>query len=241
MATFVLVHGGGHGGWCFNRVSQRLQSLGHRTYSPSLSGLGDRKHLVSPLIDLETHIADIANLIEYNDIEDAVLLGHSYGGMVITGAADRVPNRIRQLVYLDAAHPRNGEAMVDNVSPAVLEILKKEIRTERGVELVMFSDSLLLAAMGVDDPEDYQWLLSKVTPHPWKCFVQPLKLNNESAVRGLHRTSINCANTLKVLSGEKLTRRTVDADRVVEVDAGHDLMITDPGEVARILIETLIG
>jgi pimeloyl-ACP methyl ester carboxylesterase len=204
-----------------------------------LSGLGDRKHLLSPAIDLYTHIADIANLLEYNDIEDAVLVGHSYGGMVITGVADSLPGRIQQLVYLDAAHPRDGEAMVDNVSSGLLDILRQEVRIEDGVELVMFPDSPLLAAMGVTDPDDYRWLVSKVTPHPWRCFTQPLNLRDEQAVRRIHRTSINCSATLKVLSGEKLARRTSDASRAYEISAGHDVMITEPDCVARLLVEGL--
>jgi len=239
MATFLLVHGGAHGGWCFKHVSRRLRQAGHDVYSPSLSGLADRKHLLSPSINLDTHIADIANLLEYDDIEDVVLVGHSYGGMVITGVADLMPDRIQQMVYLDAAHPRNGEAMVDNISSSLLEILGRDVRVVNGVELVLFPDSGLLKAMGVSEPDDYKWLLSKVTPHPWKCFTQALHLRNEGVIRSIHRTSINCTSSLKVLSGEKLRRRTTDADRMFEIDAGHDLMITAPEEVTRMLIESL--
>jgi pimeloyl-ACP methyl ester carboxylesterase len=89
MATYVLVHGGGHGGWCYQRVARLLRSAGHEVYAPTLTGLGERSHDVHPGIDLDTHIADVAGVLRYEDLHDVILLGHSYGGMVITGAADR--------------------------------------------------------------------------------------------------------------------------------------------------------
>src|SRR5438874_748553 len=103
MATFVLVHGGGHGGWCYAKVAPRLREAGHLVYCPTLSGLADRAHLVGPEIDLNTHIEDVARLIFFEDLADVILAGHSYGGMVITGVGDRVPERIAHLVFLDAA------------------------------------------------------------------------------------------------------------------------------------------
>src|SRR5262245_27253642 len=108
MATYVLVHGGAHGGWCYQRVARILRADGHEVYTPTLTGCGERAHLVSAEVDLETHIADVVAVLEYEDLEDVVLVGHSYGGMVITGVADRAPERIGRLVFLDAANPKNG-------------------------------------------------------------------------------------------------------------------------------------
>ena len=239
MATFVLVHGGAHGGWCFGRVSRQLREGGHTVYSPSLSGLADRKHLLSNSTDLETHIADIAQLIEYEDLSDVVLVGHSYGGMVITGVADRLPNRLLSVVYLDAAHPRDGEAMLDNITPGLRDLLRSELREVDGVELVVFPDSPLLAVMGVTDEADLEWMRAKITPHPWRSFTQNLRLQGDSAAHALHRASINCSATLKALSAEAHARRVSGSDLVIEVDAGHDVMITEPLIVAQRLVECL--
>src|SRR5580700_2534506 len=100
-ATYVLVHGGGHGGWCWQRVVPLLRAAGHEVYTPTLTGLGERSHLLRPDIDLDTHIADVVGVLRYEDLTDVILVGHSYGGMVITGVADRALARIGQLVYLD--------------------------------------------------------------------------------------------------------------------------------------------
>ena len=105
MTTFVLVHGAWHGGWCWREVAGRLQSAGHRVFAPTLTGLADRSHLLTRETGLETHILDIVNLLEWEELDDAVLCGHSYGGMVVTGAADRAAGRLRALVYLDAFVP----------------------------------------------------------------------------------------------------------------------------------------
>src|SRR5437867_13135502 len=143
MATYVLVHGGGHGGWCYRKVARILGAKGHEVHCPTLTGLGERKHLLRPDIDLDTHITDVVNVLEYEDLADVILAGHSYGGMVITGVADRAGSRIARLVYLDAAHPRNGESLAD-VSPEMMGLAQSEMRTLDGVELVMFPDSQVI-------------------------------------------------------------------------------------------------
>src|SRR5579862_2720944 len=107
MATYVLVHGGGHGGWCYDKVAALLRTAGQTVFTPSLTGLAERADELSPDVDLDTHIDDIASLIRDHDLRDVILVGHSYGGMVITGAADRAHDRVGKLVYLDAANPRN--------------------------------------------------------------------------------------------------------------------------------------
>ena len=94
MATYVLVHGGGHGGWCYQRVARLLQAAGHTVYVPTMTGVGERVHLVSPAVDLDLHIRDIVAVLEFEDLHDVILVGHSYGGMVITGVADRAAERV---------------------------------------------------------------------------------------------------------------------------------------------------
>ena len=114
MATYVMVHGGGHGGWCYQRVARLLRSAGHEVYTPTLTGLGERAHLVSSETNLDTHIADIVGVLQFEELTNAIVVGHSYGGMVITGVADRALSRVGHLVFLDAAHPRNGKSLVDS-------------------------------------------------------------------------------------------------------------------------------
>ena len=111
--TYVLVHGAWHGSWCWNRVRNSLQNAGHQVFTPTLTGLGERSHLNSAAVNLSTHIADVVNLLRWEDLSDVILCGHSYGGSVITGAADRIPERIRALVYLDAFVPEDGECLLD--------------------------------------------------------------------------------------------------------------------------------
>ena len=111
MATFVLVTGAWHGAWCWKRVRKALAAEGHEVFTPTLTGLGDRSHLLSKEVDLETHIKDVINLIRWEELNEVVLVGHSYGGMVITGVADRIGDRISSLVYLDAFVPENGQSL----------------------------------------------------------------------------------------------------------------------------------
>src|ERR687891_1282819 len=167
MATYVLVHGGGHGGWCYRSVPRILRSAGHDVHAPTLTGLGDRSHLVTADIDLDVHITDVVNLLRYEDLRDVVLVGHSYGGMVITGVADRAAGRVGHLVYLDAATPVNGQSLADIAGP-MMEAARSQARVADGVELVLFPGTEPLPHYGVTDPGDIARMAERLTPHPWK-------------------------------------------------------------------------
>jgi pimeloyl-ACP methyl ester carboxylesterase len=232
MKTFVLVHGGGHGGWCYNKLSPLLRAAGHRVYTPTLTGLGERKHLLRPDIDLDTHITDVVNLLEYEDLTDVILAGHSYGGMVITGVADRALQRVGHLVFLDAAHPKHDESLADIAAP-MMAMARSEMRVVEGVELVLWPDSQAVAYYGVTDAADYAWLKSKLTPHPWKCFTQKLLLHDEPAVRRIPRTNICCTAGLQAPGYRAEMQK---ADHFFEIDTGHDLMITEPRAVGDMLL-----
>lgn len=237
MATFVLVHGGGHGGWCYQRLARLLRAEGHDVYCPTLTGLADRSHLLNSSINLDTHIDDVVKLLFYEDLRDVYLAGHSYGGMVITGIADRALDRVGHLIFLDAAHPRNGEALTTSAK-ALMEEAYKQARVVDGVELVLFPESDSIRHYGITEQADLEWAGPRLTPHPWACFSQPLRLENEEAVRKLPRTSINCTPTLSIRPPE-FAARVTDADHVFEIDTGHDLMITEPRKVADMLIEVV--
>ena len=240
MATFILVHGGGHGGWCYNKLSPLLRAEGHLVYSPSLTGCGDRKHLVNADVDLDTHITDIVNLMDYDDLTEVILVGHSYGGMVITGVADRAAARIRELVYLDAAHPVDGESLRMNASEQI-EPTYAGVRLHNGAEMVMWPTPGMAAFFGITDPADVAWTDSKLTPHPWKTFDQPLRLINGDAARRVRRTNINCTPSLRSAERQGKHLRQTDGDRNFEIDTGHDLMITEPRAVADMLLEIARG
>lgn len=237
MATFVLVHGGGHGGWCYRPVARLLRAAGHDVYAPTLTGLGERAHLMSAEIDLDTHIADICAVLFYEDLRDVILVGHSYGGMVITGVADRVPERIGDLVYLDAANPRDGESLVDVAGP-MMRAAREFGRVENGIELVLIPDEDLTAVRyyGVTDPDDAAWVGERLTPHPWKCFEQPLRLTNEAALSAIRQSHIVCTSTLATRDPELMNEARA-AGRLWEIDTGHDLMLTEPTAVAGALSE----
>jgi pimeloyl-ACP methyl ester carboxylesterase len=234
MSSYVLVHGGGHGGWCWQRLVPLLRAAGHEIYTPTLTGLGERSHLLGPHINLDTHVADVVGVLKYEDLTDVILVGHSYGGMVITGVADRALSRIGHLVYLDAAFPHDGESLAI-VAQGMMEMARAQARIVDGVELVLWPDSDAVRHYGVTNPDDFAWMKTKLTPHPWRCFEQPLKLANEAAIGRIPRTNINCTSTLRTRPKERVDR-AYQADRVWEIDTGHDLMITEPKAVAEMFL-----
>ena len=235
MAIFVLVHGGGHGGWCYRDVATLLRAAGHEVYTPTLTGLSERKHLLSADTNLSTHITDIVNTLIYEDLRDVILVGHSYGGMVITGVADQAAERIQELVYLDAAHPRNGESLVDT-APEAMAFARSSSQIVDGIELVMWPNDAMVAAMGVTDPAGVAILRARMLPHPWKAFEEKLCFVNGDAALRIPRTNINCTSALRHSSDEARAKQ-LDGGRNFEIDTGHDLMMTEPRKVADMLLQ----
>jgi pimeloyl-ACP methyl ester carboxylesterase len=237
MATFVLVHGGGHGGWCYSKLARLLRAAGHDVYAPSLSGCGDRKHVVTPETGLTTHVEDVANLLFYEDLSDVYLAGHSYGGMVITGAADRVPDRVAHLIYLDAAHPKNHEALTD-VAPGMMAMAQSQLREANGISFVQWPDhEEPIAVYGVTDPLDDAWLRARLTPQPWKCFTEKLDLQDEARMRRIPWTNLNCLQSLRYSDDASKARMLDGSVRNYEIDTGHDLMVTEADWTAKVLME----
>ncbi|HMK84491.1 MAG TPA: alpha/beta hydrolase [Steroidobacteraceae bacterium] len=230
---YVLVHGGGHGGWCYQPLARILRAHGQEVYAPTLTGLGERSHLLSAAVDLDLHITDIVKVLEYEDLRNVILVGHSYGGMVITGVADRAADRIGHLVFLDAATPSNGQSLVDIAAPFMMAA-RAQGRVIDGVELVLFPGTDPLGYYGVKDPQQLEWMKPKLTPHPWKCFEQALRLENEAAIRKIPQTHIVCASTLPGRDRPELEARS--EGRFWVIDTGHDLMITEPDAVAKMLL-----
>jgi pimeloyl-ACP methyl ester carboxylesterase len=179
-------------------------------------------------------ITDIVKVLQYEDLKGVILVGHSYGGMVITGVADRATDRIANIVYLDAAMPQNGQSLVDVAGPFILAA-RADGKVVDGVELVLFPGKDPMGYYGVTDPKQIEWMKPKLTPHPWKCFEQKLVLSNEAAMRKLPTSVICCAFYLN--DDLRAQFRAMSDGCFWEIDTGHDLMITEPRKVADMLLE----
>lgn len=234
MTAFVLVHGAWHGGWCWQRVAARLRAKGHDVYTPSLTGLGDRAHLLNASINLSTHIADITGIVESYDLENVVLCGHSYGGLVITGVADRVPDRIQALVYLDALVPDDGQCMFDTIPPAIADGFRAQAMAGDG-----HSVPPMTAEQFNVNEADATWMNRKCCNHPLASFTEPLTLN------GRH---LEVPLRIYVLAagfdhpGTKAAYEAVKAKPGWEseiMQGGHDLMIDNPDAVTDTLLTSV--
>ena len=234
MATYVLVHGGGHGGWCYRDVARRLRTAGHEVHTPTMTGLGERSHLLDSRVDLSLHIQDIGAVLHHEDVQSAILVGHSYGGMVITGVADRSPERVGKLVYLDAANPKNGQSLVDVAGPT-LELARPAGATIEGMELVLLPSAEAGLFYGVNDPQDLAWMADRLTPHPWKCFEEKLVLLHESDYSKIPQYHVVCTSTLATRDRVLMEDARL-AGRLWDIDTGHDLMITEPQKVTEALL-----
>ncbi|HYP62977.1 MAG TPA: alpha/beta hydrolase, partial [Acidocella sp.] len=163
------------------------------------------------------------------DLRDVILAGHSYGGMVITGAADRAADRVGHRVYLDAAYPRHDESLLEHAGP-MISAARQAGRVVNGVELVLFPDVGGPEFYGVTDPVQHGWAKQRLTPHPWKSFEQKLQLTNEAAMRAIPESHLICTSTIPGRDMPLLTQRS--QGRVWDIDTGHDLMLTEPAWVA---------
>ena len=228
MATFVLVHGAWHGGWCWRFVRPFLK--GHDVHAPSLTGLGERRHLAHPEIDLDTHVEDIVGLLEMEDLHDVVLVGHSYGGMVVTGAADRVPARIARLVYLDAFVPENGKCTLDYVVPERAARMREEGEKTGSVTPPP------LSLWGLTRQEHIDFVKPRESRHPFRAMAQPIRLSGNAG--GIPKTFVYCSSPATGSFDRFATKiRNDRAWRFHELATGHDAMILMPEAVARILLD----
>ena len=229
MATFVLVHGSWVGGWIWSKIRSGLEAAGHRVLAPSLTGLGDRHHLAGPDVGLDVHVRDIANLIEWEDLDDVVLVGHSYGGMVITGVAAVVPDRIAQVVYVDAFAPRTAQAAFD-LLPQLRE--QFEASDDGSGWAVSPPDFGLL---GITDEADLRRLTAKATALPTLTHTQPLGPGSEEVLKEVAVTYIQgAAETLFDETAADCARRGFRL--VTWPDANHALLVTHPDRLVTELL-----
>ncbi|MFG2734045.1 alpha/beta fold hydrolase [Streptomyces harbinensis] len=237
MSTFLLIHGAWHSGRCWDRVVPLLESAGHRVYAPSLTGYGDKAHLLSPEVGLDTHVEDIVKLLHKEELTEVTLVGHSYAGLVISSVANDVPERIAHMVYLDAMVPEHGEAAID-VQPMTRQLIERAEASGGGWRIPPLPEMPPpFGLFGVTDPADVAWLRTMLTDQPVGCLRQPVRLDNP-AVDAIPRTHIHCA-----VKPEGIARRPVPAlqpngspAQVWELPTGHDCMITMPDRLSELLL-----
>jgi pimeloyl-ACP methyl ester carboxylesterase len=241
-STYVLVHPAWHGGWCWKKVTPLLQAKGHDVYTPTLTGLGERSHLAHPDVGLETHIQDILNVLKYEDLSDVILVGHSSSGVVITGVADRTPERIAHLVYLDAFVPENGQSMMDIVPRHIAPRHEARVQSEgQGWLLPSFDagpwDTFVRDAWGVTDDADRRWMVARLGPTPFKHFKDRVQRTNAAAQK-LPRTYIRCLLWRNPMFDQYAeTARKGGVWRYREMATSHEPFVTAPREVAKLLLE----
>ena len=237
--TFLLVHGAWHSGECWERVVPLLTSAGHRVLAPSLTGHGDKAHLLGPEVGLDTHIEDIVRLIIEEDLTEVILVGHSYAGLVVSAVANQVPDRIAQLVYLDAMVPEDGESALD-VVPFTQALIDQAATTDAPWRIAPLPEMPApFGLFGVSDPADVAWLRTLLSDESVRCFQQPVRLDNPAA-DAIARTHIHCVSN----KPEGATHRPVPATQpngtpaqVWELPTGHDCMITMPAELTDLLLK----
>ena len=229
--TFVLVHGAWHGGWCWRRVADLLEKQGHKVFTPTLTGLGERSHLLRAGIDVSTHVTDVVNVIKWEGLRDVVLCGHSYGGLVVSGVAEQAADKIGSIVFLDAFVPENGDSMAGLTSDAVREQLKAaNARGDLGVPARS-------AAAFLVNEKDQAWVDAMCVPQPIGTMTEVMKLTG--ARETIAKKSYIRAGAYPNPGFDKALER-VKADkswRVYSVPCGHDVMVDMPDRLAEILVE----
>jgi pimeloyl-ACP methyl ester carboxylesterase len=243
MSIFVLVPGAWHGGWCWKKLTPLLRNAGHEVYTPTLTGLGERSHLLSREINLDTHIKDILSLLEFQDLNEVILVGHSYAAQVIAGVAELASQRLSHLVNLDGPTPMDGKSLFDTISDEQYTEETHRIIAEEGEGWkIPFSERTRNlntpesnGIFGVTDAEEQKWMRERLTAQPAATFEQKVRFARPEAL-GLPKTCIWCS----VYEGKReetppSTLHTAGWS-LREIQTGHDAMISAPIELARILL-----
>lgn len=230
--TYVLVHGAWHGGWCWSRVAGPLRRQGHRVFTPTLTGLGERSHLLSRHVTLDTFVQDIANVLIWEDLSDVILVGHSFAGPVISGVADRCAARIRHLVYLDAFILENGQSAFDTLPLDLVERLRLSARETNTLAAPR------PASLGLTRPEDIAFVGSRLTPHPIGSYETALSLEHPIG-NEVPATYLACMLPpfAAVDGSRQWVRKNAAHWNWKELAAGHDAMVSAPA----LVLEALSG
>lgn len=239
MADFLLVHGAWHGAWCWRDVRQALERAGHRAHAVTLTGLGERAHLLHAQIDLQTHVLDIVQAIEAEEMQQVVLVGHSYAGMLVTAVADHMPQRLSHLVYLDAVVPKPGESW-SSTHTAATRTARLDAARASPVFAFPAPDPVVF---GLDGAK-HAWVRRRQTPHPGHTYEMPLDFD-VARVASVSRTFIDCtAPALATIDAIRTRVRSTTfwggawqkGGRVIEMATGHDPMISEPARLSELLV-----
>ena len=237
--TYILVHGAWHGAWCWRDVKLSLESIGHKVFTPDLTGLGDRADELDSSTGLETHIEDVLKLIDDNQLDNIILIGHSYGGMVVTGVADRRAQKIDHLVYLDAVVPSDGRSMINAHSSVTYDMAQAIIDelsqlSVDGIALSPFKPEIF--GVPQDHPK-YSWVEQNLTPHPMKTWTDNIVLSNPplSARTFIHAIDpVIERSTIPIFAAEAKSSKDW---QYYELNTGHDIMVTEPESLVQILLD----
>jgi pimeloyl-ACP methyl ester carboxylesterase len=236
---FVLVHGGRHGGWCWSRVATPLREAGHAVYTPTLTGLGERAHLLRPDIGLDTHAADLIGVMEFEELDDVVLVAHSYGGVVAAMAMERIADRVRHVVFLDAILPVAGESVMQLIGPELASGVSDAVEQHGEGWFLPPGDA---AFYGVEDELDRAWVNSKMTPQPFKTYTDPAGTTQRAWQDP--GTFVECRPTTITPEVRARARERSLVDERFEyrrLDVPHDGMVVAPLAVAELLLEIAGG
>ena len=231
MTDFVLIHGAWHGSWCWTRVRRLLTAEAHRVFTPTLTGVGERSHLLSRDVGLDTHVADIANLVIWEDLRDIVLVGHSYGGVVARQVADRMRNRIHSLVYLDAFVPDNGKALFDYLPDSGKSDRELAAAHGDGWKVPLRSASFFAV-----NAADADWVDRQCTMHPLSCFEAPAQISgacDSIATIGYIWATGHFDSPFGQFYAQAGERGWWQA----ELACGHDVMLDKPNELTSLLLQ----
>jgi pimeloyl-ACP methyl ester carboxylesterase len=236
MATIVLAHGAWSAAWAWRKMRPLFRNAGHEFYAPTYTGLGQRAHLAHPDIDLSTHVQDVANVLEFEDLKDVVLLGHSYGGMVATGVVDKARSRIARAIYIDAFAPKDGQSLFDLTGP------KAEGNMRGGAAKEGDGWKLPLNPMPADtSPEDSAWALPRRRPQPIKTFEQKLKLESKEAPPPRHYIYAKKNGPGDVFRQFGERAKTEPGWKYYEIDASHNPHITCPEVLMTLITDIMSG
>ena len=234
MATFLLVHGAWHGGWCWKRVAKRLSAKGHLVYAPTLTGLGERSHLAGPEIDLSCHIKDILAVLDTEELSDVIICGHSYGGQIITPVIDQRIKSFHSGVWLDAFVPEDGQSLLDNWSPErIQKIREKVLQVGDGWKIPPMKPEYF----GVMNQQDIEWVRRRCVPQPFKTFSEPVQLTGtwQSLPRKFYiLAELHPNSNFKRFSAPLSQKPDWD---VRSIPSGHDIMVDKPDILAKMLLE----
>lgn len=241
MATFVLVHPAWFGGWCWNKVAAQLRAQGHEVHTPTLTGLSERAHLAHPDVGLKTHLDDVAGVLTFEDLTGVVLVGSSSGGTIITGVADRMPDRIAALVYLDAFVPSDGQSTRDLLPPDRQSAMDGLVAAEGdGWLLPRFAPPpwpvIARTMWQIREEADVEWVLPRLRPTPYRHFTDPVRVH-DSNLNAVDRVYVRCHRNPAPFDRFAAAARSTPGWRHRELDTTHVPFVTHPHEVTAVLLD----